>query len=455
MSSGRLDRLLSSTSVRLASVYAGLLMIAFVIAGAAAWIVTRSSAENEIRERLALEIDALQDEFIAEGTEGVIRAIVFREHNPGSLEYRLLDSAERALIGNLVLDHSDLGSHVLDIPATQTAGNRDFIILTTRMPDGSLLTVGDNLDRAEKTKDAVLESLGWVGLAAVVMVIAAGVFAARSTLRRVDILSSTMKRVGAGDLSARASQGTTGDDIDRIGAGVNEMLEQINVLIADVKRVSANIAHDLRTPLAHLQQGLENALDQEDLSSAQADVNDAIGKVGEILRIFDAMLRLSAIEAGSAKARFANLDLAEVVDRVTDAYRPDIEAEGQTLDVELAAHPVVRGDPALMAQALGNLLDNALRHAGPGARIQVRLRDEKGAARLEVIDSGPGIAAEDRARVLRPFEREDASRSLPGAGLGLSIVNAIVRLHGARLLLEDAQPGLKVCVTWPAVEGAN
>src|SRR6218665_2266216 len=130
-----------------------------------------------------------------------------------------------------------MGEHVLDIPATQTAGNRDFIILTTRIPDGSLLTVGDNLARAERTQDAVLESLVWVGIAAIAMVLAAGVLAARGTLRRVDAISSMMKRVGAGDLSARVPQERAGDDIDRIGNGVNEMLEQINLLIADVKRV--------------------------------------------------------------------------------------------------------------------------------------------------------------------------------------------------------------------------
>jgi len=367
MLSGRLDRLLRSTSVRLASVYAGLLVIAFVIAGGAAWIATRSSAENEIRERLALEIDALQDEFIAEGPEGVIQAILSREHNPGSLEYRLLDRAGRIRVGNLELRHSDIGSYVLDIPATQTAGNRDFIILTTYMPDGSLLTVGDNLDRAEKTKDAVLESLLWVGLGAILLVIAAGVFAARGTLRRVDIISGTLKRVGAGDLSARAPHDATGDDIDRIGNSVNEMLEQINVLVADVKRVSVNIAHDLRTPLGHLQQKLETAAGQADLVDARDHIGAASEKVAEILHIFDAMLRLSAIEAGSGKASFASVDLAEIVDRVVDAYQPDIEAAGQTISVDIGSCPPIWGDASLTAQVVGNLLENALRHAGAAA----------------------------------------------------------------------------------------
>ncbi len=438
--------------MRLASVYAGLLIIAFVIAGGVAWIVTRSSAENEIRERLALEIDALQDEFIAEGARGVIDAIVSREHNPGALEYRLLDRAGHVLIGNLELQHSDLGSYVLDIPATQTAGNRDFIILTSHMPDGSLLTVGDNLDRAERTREAVLESLVWVGIGAIVLVIAAGVFAARRSLRRVDVISRTMRRVGSGDLSARAPHGSTGDDIDRIGNGVNEMLEQINVLIADVKRVSVNIAHDLRTPLAHLHQRLETAAGRTDLAVAKSDIDAATENVAEILHIFDAMLRLSAIEVRSSNIGFAEVDLVEIVDRITDAYRPDIEAATQSFDVEVVKVPPVWGDSALIAQALGNLLENALRHGGPDATVKVRLYADSGSARLEVTDSGPGIPQADRARVLRPFERVDASRTTPGAGLGLSIVSAIVRLHGARLLLEDAGPGLKVCVIWPALD---
>lgn len=452
MSSGRLSRLVRSTSVRLATVYAGLLIVAFVVAGAVAWIATRSSAENEIGERLALEIDALQDEFIEEGIKGVIANIVSRQHNPGALEYRLLDRSGRLLIGDLALNHSDLGEHVLDIPATQTAGNRDFIILTTRIPDGSLLTVGDNLARAERTQDAVLESLVWVGIAAIAMVLAAGVLAARGTLRRVDAISSMMKRVGAGDLSARVPQERAGDDIDRIGNGVNEMLEQINLLIADVKRVSANTAHDLRTPLAHLHQKLETAAGRSDIAAARADIVVATEKVAEILHIFDAMLRLSAIDAGSDKARFADVDLSEIVDRVADAYRPDIEAAGQTLDVDASARTVILGDAALITQAVSNLLENALKHAGAGAHIRVLLTLETDFARLQVIDSGPGVSTEDRMRVLRPFERIDPSRSTPGAGLGLSIVNAITRLHGARLSLEDAGPGLRVRIDWPLAQ---
>ncbi|RYY93479.1 MAG: HAMP domain-containing histidine kinase, partial [Alphaproteobacteria bacterium] len=318
-----------------------------------------------------------------------------------------------------------------------------------RMPDGSLLTVGDNLASAERTQDAVLESLGWVGIAAIIMVLAAGVLAARGTLRRVDAISSMMKRVGAGDLSARAPQGNAGDDIDRIGNGVNEMLEQINLLIADVKRVSANTAHDLRTPLAHLHQKLETAAGRSDIAAAKADIVVATEKVAEILHIFDAMLRLSAIDAGSDKARFADVDLSEIVDRVSDAYRPDIEAAGQTLDVDASERTVILGDAALIAQAVSNLLENALKHAGAGAHIRVLLTLETDIARLQVIDSGPGVSAEDRLRVLRPFERIDPSRSTPGAGLGLSIVNAITRLHGARLSLEDARPGLRVRIDWP------
>ncbi|RYG37639.1 MAG: HAMP domain-containing protein [Burkholderiales bacterium] len=449
MSSAPLDRLLRSTSVRLAAIYAGLLLVTFVAAGSVAWVVTRSSAENEIRERIALEVDALQDEFISEGSDGVIEAITFREHNPGALNYRLLDRRGRVLIGNLDIDHVDLGAYVLDIPETQTAGSRDFILLTTRMPDGSLLTVGDNLDRAEKTKDAVLEAIVWVGLAAVIMVLAAGLFTARGVLKRVDVISSTMKRVGAGDLSARAPARASGDDLDRIGGGINEMLEHIDVLVGDVKRVSVNIAHDLRTPLAHLHQKLEKAAGRQNLAEAHADINAATLKVAEILRIFDAMLRLSAIEASSASSRFALVDLAEIVDRVTDAYRPDIEAAGQTLDVKIEATPPVRGDPALIAQAVGNLLDNALRYAGEGAVIVASLANRAGMAVLEIADSGQGIPDKDHERVLRPFERVDASRTQPGAGLGLSIVSAIARLHDARLALENAKPGIRVTITWP------
>ncbi|MEQ1617460.1 MAG: HAMP domain-containing sensor histidine kinase, partial [Terricaulis sp.] len=209
--------------------------------------------------------------------------------------------------------------------------------------------------------------------------------------------------------------------------------------------------HDLRTPLTHVRQKLEVAAASPDPAAAQEAIRLAQNEIDGILRTFAAMLRLSEIEAGSARSRFAALDLVSLVERVVDAYRPDIEAAGQTLRVDLDDAAPVNGDDDLVAQALANLIENAMRHAGADATILVRLRSRPTETRLEVADNGPGVSADDRGRILEPFIRLDKSRSTPGAGLGLAIVAAIARLHDAGLVLENAAPGLRVALVWRKV----
>jgi signal transduction histidine kinase len=162
-----------------------------------------------------------------------------------------------------------------------------------------------------------------------------------------------------------------------------------------------------------------------------------------VLRTFDAILRLAEIDSGAARTRFAPVDLSALVERVADAYRPDIEAEGREFVLGPTEHSVVTGDVDLLAQALANLIENAMHHSPRGSPIRLSSRSLQGESRIEVEDKGPGIPASERAHVLEPFARLDASRSTPGSGLGLSIVSAIARLHGGQIILEDAMPGLR------------
>ncbi len=451
MSSARLDRLLASTSARLAAVYAGLLLIAFLIAGLGAWFATKSAAEHQIRERIQLEMSALQEEIRVEGAPAAIAAIRTRAESPGALEYRLTASNGAQMIGGLKVDHPPLGWSFLDLPDSDAVeeGGEDFIILTAPTPDGGLLTIGDDLAQAERVRAAVLSALFWVGGVALLLALAAGIVASRGALARMDALSNTLALVGAGDLSARASERAGGDDIDRIGRGVNQMLARIDVLVANTRRVSSDIAHDLRTPLTHVRQQLDTAAATSDSAVVQEAIRAAQVKIDSVLRIFAAMLRLAEIEAGGARSRFARVALAALTERVADAYRPDIEAAGHPFTVDTIEGVTVEGDADLLAQAVGNLLENALRHTPAGTPITLRWRHSGEGASLELEDKGDGIDASDRARVLEPFVRLDNSRTAPGAGLGLSIVGAIARLHGANLVLEDAMPGLRISLVWP------
>lgn len=432
--------------------YAALLLVAFLLAGVGAWAVTKSAAENQIRERIQLEMDALQEEIRLEGMPAAIAAIRTRASSPGALDYRLVDAQGRPLIGDLEVAQPQPGWSLVDLREDEPGEgdeDEDFIVLSQKTPEGGLLSIGDDLARAEAIRGAVLGSLFWVGGGALVLALGAGLIAARGALRRMDALSATMTRVGSGELHARVPAHSGGDDIDRIGRGVNDMLSQIDLLVANIRRVSTDIAHDLRTPLTHVRQELETAATRQDVAALQNALKNAQDKVDEVLRIFDSMLRLSEIEAGAARTRFARVDLAALVERVADAYRPDIEAAGHAFEIGPLDVVSVSGDAALIAQALANLLENAMRHSGPGAGISIRLLRREDGVRLEVEDHGPGIPEDEREHVLQPFVRLDRSRTSPGAGLGLSIVSAVARLHGARLLLEDAGPGLRATIVWP------
>lgn len=456
MSSARPERWLSSTSARLAIVYALLMVAAFSFAGLAAWFATRTAAEQQIRERVELEMSALQEEMQVEGLPAVITAIRTRSESPGALEYRLFDAQGGVLIGDLPVSAPILGWTFMDLEDSHELkeGEEDLLVFAQPTPNGGVLVIADDLLHAERVRSAVLASIFWVGGLALILALAAGVIAARGALQRMDALSSALALVGAGDLSARAPERTGGDDIDAIGRGVNQMLGRIDALVANVRRVSTSIAHDLRTPLTHVRQQLEAASVAPDREAANEAIQAAQSKIDDILRTFAAMLRLAEIEAGAARSRFASVDVPSLVERVVDAYRPDIEAGGGVAQVVMDDQKFyVEGDADLIAQAVANLIENAMRHAGKGASITVRCSPAP-TPRVEVEDNGVGVSADDRARIVEPFFRVDPSRATPGAGLGLSIVHAIARLHDAELRVEDALPGLRVVVTWPDMGGS-
>lgn len=441
--------LLASTNFRLTLVLAAVLMAAFALAGVSAWFVTKDAAERSSRERIEIEVGSLIDIANRETMDAAVAAVRSRQHLPGALEYKVLDADGRLLIGDLGVEAAPGWSQVY-LPDTAHAPGPDLMILNQAAPGGGSLIVAENLERTEGVRYAVLRTLFWVGLGAALLSIVMGYFATRGTLMRMEDLFSTMERVGAGDLGARVPD-RLGDqtDVDLLGQRINEALARISDLVSNLRRVSTDIAHDLRTPITHVRQDIEAVHAADTLEAAQQAAHGAQTKIERLMRTFEATLRLAEIEAGTARARFSKIDLSEVVDRIADAYRPDIESAGRAFVVRGPKGVTIDGDADLLALAVSNLLDNALKHAPSGKRIGLRLVSDETRIALEVEDDGPGISIADRGRALDPFVRLDESRSTPGAGLGLSIVSAIAKLHGGALTLGDAQPGLRVAIEWP------
>lgn len=439
------SRLISSASFRLSATLAALILASFVFAGLGAWLTTRTSAVNEASGRLRLAHREFIRDLDASGVQHAAQIVNERMTRHDELLWRLTTPGGATLAGETSLPQTGPNAEVVEL-IKDGAARGDYAAITWRLPNGDSITIADDVERSERIRNAVLHSLFWVGMAAMILALIGGVWVTQRTLARMDALAATARAFGAGDLSARAPARNTRqpDDIDDLAAGFNAMLEQVNVLIADVRRVSADVAHDLRTPLSHLRQRLERARAAADAPSMQAGIDAAEESIDEIMRTFDAMLRLSAIESRDQAANRRRIDLGHILEGVTDAYRPDIEASGRTLTVALAADAFVAGDAQLIAQAISNLLLNAMRHTKPGTAITATIETLPDRVALSIADNGSGVPADLRASVLQPFKRLDDSRTQPGSGLGLAIVAAVARRHDAQLRLEDANPGLVV-----------
>jgi signal transduction histidine kinase len=242
----------------------------------------------------------------------------------------------------------------------------------------------------------------------------------------------------------------SGDDFDRLSQTLNRMLDQIGELMESLRQVSANIAHDLKTPLARLRQRLEAAKTQPDKARKAALVS-GVAQVDEILATFTALLRIAQIESGSRRAVFGPVKLSDVFVIVADAFAPAAEDAGQTLTAKIAPNITILGDRELLTQMLANLIDNAVRHTSAGTAIVVGLHPDSDGIVGFVSDNGRGVPAAEHERIFQRFHRLPESQSVSGSGLGLNLVKAVADIHGIVLMAEDAAPGLRIKMRFPAV----
>jgi signal transduction histidine kinase len=326
---------------------------------------------------------------------------------------------------------------------------------------GFNLLVGRDMQELEGIQSTIARTVAWGLAITVLLALLGGGMMSRSLARRLGSINDSISRIMAGDLHQRLPSSGSGDEFDQLVVNVNRMLDRIEALMADVQQVSDNIAHDLRTPLARLRNRLEDLRPGNaggaptELEAWRRDVDEAIAEADALLATFNALLRIARIEASSRRQRFTDVELAALLADVEALYEPLAEQRGQHLklrvDAGVAANaaPWVRGDRDLLFQALANLVDNAIKYVPAGGRIDLGLGREDGATVVTVSDDGPGIPAAARERVLQRFWRLDDSRTSPGSGLGLSLVDAVVRLHGAAMEMADNDPGLRVVIRFP------
>ncbi len=430
-----------STSARLAAVYTAAFALSVVILGAITFFTTRAAMRQQFDARINAEASALAQEFNTEGLTGVVQAVEERERTPGALDYGLQAPDGRAA-----------GRAAGGSPMRRLAGRpcawltprgpaESLRVLTTTLPQGYRLVVGDDDERSEALQETVLQGFGWAFAGVVVLGVLGGYGLSFDVHRRLAAMTGAAEAIIDGDLARRIPVRGSDDDLDRLAVTFNRMLDRIATLMESLRQVSSDIAHDLRTPLTRLRQRLEASRTLRRPADRAEALAGALEDVDAILDTFAALLRIAQIESGARRAAFRPVDLTALARGVVDDFAPSAEDAGQALGIEDGGPLVVEGDRELLTQMLVNLVENALRHAGAKAAVRVRTAREGADVIVQVADNGPGVPAEDRRRVFDRFYRLERSRSTPGSGLGLALVAAVARLHGAVVSLSDAEPG--------------
>jgi signal transduction histidine kinase len=430
-----------------------------VVLAAVIYMNAASALDQQERRRIRTEASSLRDEYDRGGFDALIAAIRDRQRGrlAGGLDYTVYRYDGTRVFGNLPKFPFKAGwKKALGPPdGDEPRGQLErLLVLRTPLAHGLWLMVGDDVGRIRELGDVILRMFGWGLVLTITLAVGGGVALSLAFLRRIDSITRTAEAIIGGDIGRRIPLRGADDDIDRLAATLNRMLDRISSLVESVRHVSNDIAHDLRTPLGRLRQTLEGTR-QRARSPAEYEqaMEGAIGEIDAILETFSALLRIAQIEAGTRRAGFRRVDLSKLVETLCQAFAPVAEDAGLSLHAELTPGVMIEGDTELLAQMIVNLVENAIRHTQAGDRISVSLHSVEPEAILAVADNGPGVPADERERIFQRFYRLERSRTTTGSGLGLSLVAAIANLHGARVSVADNQPGLRVTLAFVSSAG--
>lgn len=450
------DSFLRSTSFRLLVWYAAVFGASVAVLLFIVYWIALAAIDEQLSDSVERESQVLVELYRGRGLDPVARAIQLRviDLRPPRRYYLLQGDNGERIAGNLPPREPTEGEMVLPVtylfPDRNTksdnpADSYPAIAHGQRLDKGEFLLVGESRYRAVKAREAIVQAFGW-GIVITVLLAGIGGAALRTGfLHRIEEINRTTRSIMDGDLSKRVPTRGGRDEMDHLAINLNAMLDRIHGLMENLKQVSDDIAHDLRTPLSRLRHRLEAAREQSE-SDGNPVIEQSIAELDAILETFSALLRIAQIESGAQRATFPDVRLGDIVSTVSEAYAPVAEDRGQRLEAAVERTPPIHGDRDLLTQMVANLIENSIRHCPAGVSISVGLRQDAGSMNLYVADTGPGIPASEREKVFRRFYRLEASRTTPGSGLGLAIVKAIADLHGASVELSDNLPGLRVTV---------
>jgi signal transduction histidine kinase len=468
-------KLIRTTAFRLTLVYLFLFaLFAASLLGYFAWN-TRRLITEQITSTVDAETSEISEIYGRRGLRGLVFNVENRSLRPGANLYLVTTPTGQAIAGNVgslaagVMASTGWSETLYRRLDEQDTQDHPALVRVTELPSGFRLLIGRDLEERRRLFGIIAHAAQWSILIVVVLGLGGGIFVARRVLHRIDAMTGTTQRIMAGDLSGRLPVGRSGDELDRLASNLNAMLERIEALMIGLKEVSDNIAHDLKTPLTRLRNRAEEALARSGSEQEyRAALERTIEESDSLISTFNALLMIARAESGQARDNMDNFDAAEVANGIHELYEPLAEDDGMTLNVKTTFSPL-HGNRELISQALANLVENAIKYGKPvqaaqplGAdaipiskEILIEAERDGDKVLLSVTDHGPGIPEADRGHAVERFVRLEASRTLPGSGLGLSLASAVATLHGGELRLSDAHPGLRATLAIPVRAGVS
>ena len=442
-------RLLHTEGFRVTAIFAAILVLSAAVLGSGVLYVVNEEFQDQIIQFAGADIAAVRDGYRTEGLDEAREVIAQRMAAPGASDFFLLQRGTARVIGNLAPMPPRIGVQTLPDPGSR-AGH-GILGLGAFVTPELYVFAGSDLYHARLARTRILRILLWV-LAGTLLLAALGGYAvSRRLLSRTDAIATACRAIMAGNLKTRIALRGSDDELDRLAETINAMLDRIAALMENLRQVTNDVAHDLRTPLTHLRHRLERTRGQA-ATTVDYDhaLESAIAASDEILALFAALLRIAQIEGGARRAGFAPLELAGLLHHLRDLFGPVAEDAGHKLEITGEEPLTVRGDRELLTQLFSNLIENAIVHTPPGTRITLSLSHAKSRAVIAVSDDGPGVPQVEHDKLFRRLYRREISRTAPGYGLGLALVAAIAELHGGSVTIDpEPSDGFSIAVALP------
>lgn len=452
-----LHRLLHTTAIRLALRYALFYALLITLGLGLLYWATSRYVDAQMAAGLEQELKRLVQIDRQYGYERLVAVITVEQQTASgeNRRYYLLQSPEgQRQAGNLIdwppgflADKKVRNVWIEDDLIPDKLPDKDgfWPMIATTLDDGSRLLVAQSVRQAEDLQEFILGTMAIILTVSIGLALTMGWLLGRTLLQRIDAINTTAKQVTAGELSRRVALTGQDDEFDELAVHLNTMLARIETLLTGMRQVTDNVAHDLRRPLARVRNRIEVTLmEKRDSKEYRSALEETLEDANELMKTFSALLEIAQAETGSFRGEWEAVDLSAVLEELGGLYLDEAEVRHKRFELQIEPGLKVIGNRHLLAQAVSNLLDNALKYSPDDSIIRLQAGVQHGRLILAVSDNGPGIPVDQRDKVLERFVRLEADRSTAGNGLGLSLVKAVAELHKAELKLEDNQPGLRV-----------